>query len=502
MSSRLKKLKWNSILALCYQIVLIVTGLILPRCFLYFYGSEVNGLITSITQFLSFINICDLGISAVVTSAYYKPLVVNDTYQISKVFVYSQKFFRTVGCILTVYIAFLLIVYPTLINNNFDFWFTFTLIVAMGISQMGQYFIGITYQLLLNSDQKSYIQLIVNGTTLICNTAICILLMIFGANIQIVKLTTSLIYLMRPLIMRCYVRKKYTINYNAPVDSTVVTQKKNGIIQHIAYMLYENTDVMVLTVFSTLKNVSVYSVYTLVTNSIKQIITAATTGVQALLGNMIAKEETESLVNFYSFYNWAIHTISSLLFTITGLLIVPFVALYTSNITDAEYYAPAFATLITFAYYFSSIRNCNYVLIRAAGHYKQTQFASIIEAALNLVISIIFVFKLGLVGVAIGTIIASAFFVAFEIIYFSKNIVFVALKKSLMPFLTDFLTMGISVLIALKINIFSGTVISWILQALVISLICCCICLFIQLIFYRNNLNRLTTKILKKHSGG
>lgn len=502
MSSRLKKLKWNSTLALCYQIVLIITGLILPRCFLYFYGSEVNGLITSITQFLSFINICDLGISAVVTSAYYKPLAENNIYQISKIFVYSRKFFRTIGCVLTVYIVFLLIVYPTLINSSFDFWFTFTLIATMGISQMGQYFIGITYQLLLNSDQKSYVQLIVNGSTLICNTAICILLMVFGANIQTVKLTTSLIYLMRPLIMRCYVRKKYTINYNVPVDSTVVTQKKSGIIQHIAYMFYENTDVMVLTVFSTLKNVSVYSVYTLVTNSIKQIITAATTGVQALLGNMIAKKETESLVSFYSFYNWAIHTISSLLFTITGLLIVPFVTLYTSNITDAEYYVPTFAALITFAYYFSSIRNCNYVLIRAAGHYRQTQSASLIEAALNLAISIIFVFNLGLVGVAIGTIIASVFFVVFEIIYFSKNIVFVSLKNSLKPFVTDFLTMGISVLITLKINIFSGTVISWLLQAVAISLICCCICLLIQFVFYRKNMIKLKAKIFKKYNGG
>lgn len=372
----------------------------------------------------------------------------------------------------------------------------------MGISQMGQYFIGITYQLLLNSDQKSYVQLIVNGITLLCNTAICILLMACGANIQTVKLTTSLIYLMRPLIMRCYVRKKYTIDYNASIDSTVVTQKKSGIIQHIAYMLYENTDVMVLTVFSTLKNVSVYSVYTLVTNSIKQIINAATTGVQALLGNMIAKEETESLVRFYSFYNWTIHTISSLLFTITGLLLVPFVKLYTSNITDAEYYAPTFAALITLAYYFSSIRNCNYVLIRAAGHYKKTQSASLIEAALNLAISIIFVFNLGLVGVAIGTIIATVFFVVFEIIYFSKNIIFVPFKNSIKPFLTDFLTMGLGILMTLKINIFSGTVISWILQAVVISLICLGISLAIQVVFYRKNMINLKAKILKKYSGG
>ena len=150
MENRFRKLKWNSIFALAYQCVLVVTGLILPRCFLYFYGSEVNGLIASIAQFLAFVNLCDLGISAVVSSAYYKPLAERDAYQISKIFVFSKRFFKTIGCILLGYIVVLLVVYPTYINGTFDYWFTFTLIAAMGISQLGQYFIGVTYQLLLN----------------------------------------------------------------------------------------------------------------------------------------------------------------------------------------------------------------------------------------------------------------------------------------------------------------------------------------------------------------
>lgn len=501
MNSKLKNLKWNSILALCYQAVLIVTGLLLPRFFLRFYGSEVNGLITSITQFLAFINICDLGISAVVSSAYYKPLAEGNTHQISKIFVYSKRFFKSIGIILCAYIVFLLIVYPTWINDSFDYWFTFTLIVAMSISQLGQYFIGISYQLLLNADQKSYIQLSVNGITLIGNTAISILLMFLGANIQIVKLTTSLIYLLRPIMMCLYVKKHYAIDQTVAVDASVVTQKKNGIIQHIAYMIYENTDIMVLTVFSTLENVSIYSIYTMVTNSIKQIITAAITGVQALLGNLIAENQQETLTKFFGFYSWGIHTISSLLFSITGLLIVPFVSVYTSNVADADYHTPVFAILITFVYYLSSIRNCNYVLIRAAGHYKQTQWASLLEAALNFIISILCVFHFGLVGVAIGTAIATLFFVIYEIVYFSKNIVFLPIKDFLKQVLVELLSVGISISIAVHIDVFTGSLISWLLQAVIVSVICCCVCLLFQMIFYRNHLSMLKTNVMKRSKG-
>lgn len=498
MDSRYKKLKWNSILALFYQAILILTGLVLPRCFLYFYGSEINGLVTSITQFLSFINICDLGISAVVTAAYYTPLAYHDTKQISKIFVYSKRFFRIIGFILIAYVGFMLVAYPTLINNSFDFWFTFMLIVAMSISQLGQYFIGISYQLLLNADQKSYIRLIINGSTLLINTIISIWLMNIGMSIQVVKLTTSLVYLLRPIMMFWYVKKHYEIDYAVVIDKSVVKQKKSGIIQHIAYMIYENTDVMVLTVFSSLNNVSVYSVYTLATNSIKQIITAATTGAEALFGNMIARNERCNLQNFYNFYNWGVHTISALLFTITGLMIVPFVKLYTLDITDTNYYAPIFAILITFAYYLGCIRNCNYVLIRSAGHFKQTQIPSLIEAILNIVLSITFVFNFGLVGVAIGTIISTLFFVIFEVIYFNKNIVFVPIKCFAKQFMVDLFTIIFTVVIVKHVYIFDGSILSWITQAIISTIICFGVTLINQLAFYYNNVKLLKDKIFNK----
>lgn len=502
MDSRFKKLKWNTILASCYQFILIITGMILPRCFLHYYGSEVNGLISSITQFLSFINICDLGISAVVSAAYYKPLADGDTYAISKIFVYSKRFFRVIGFILLAYVAILLGVYPTLINSTFDFWFTLALIAAMSLSQFGQYFVGISYQLLLSSDQKSYVQLIINGSTLLVNTIVSVLLMVSGANIQLVKLTTSIIYLFRPLAMYLYVKRNYVIDKSVPVDKSSIPQKRNGIVQHIAYMVYTNTDVMVLTFCSTLKNISIYSVYTLVTNSIKQIIMASTTGVQSLFGNMIARNEMDKLKSLYSLYNWGTHTICTILFTVTGLMIVPFVLIYTSGVTDSNYNLPVFALLITIAYFFDSMRNCQFVLIRAAGHFKQTQMASLIECFLNISISIVLVFFFGLIGVAIGTIVATVFFVIYETIYFNKHIVFMPIKHFLKQFIVDALIVGTTVIIAVHINLYTGSISSWIIQAIVVTFICIAISLVWQLVWYRKNIKTIIDRLLSKFKKG
>ena len=66
---RLLYLKLSAITALIYQIVNIIYGLILPNLYLTHYGSEVNGLVSSIAQYLGLISFCELGIGAVVQSA-------------------------------------------------------------------------------------------------------------------------------------------------------------------------------------------------------------------------------------------------------------------------------------------------------------------------------------------------------------------------------------------------------------------------------------------------
>ena len=85
MAGRGKKLALNTITSLILQLVTVVCGFILPRLILESFGSDVNGLVNSITQFLGVITLLDLGVGAVVQSALYKPLTEKDTDMISKI---------------------------------------------------------------------------------------------------------------------------------------------------------------------------------------------------------------------------------------------------------------------------------------------------------------------------------------------------------------------------------------------------------------------------------
>ena len=93
----------------------------------------------------------------------------------------------------------------------------------------------------------------------------------------------------------------------------------------------------VLTLLSTLQNVSVYSVYYLVVNGVKQIVYSMTSGMQAMLGNMLAKNEMKELNKAFENFEWTMHTLVTFVFSCTAILIVPFVRVYTADITDANY---------------------------------------------------------------------------------------------------------------------------------------------------------------------
>lgn len=498
MAGRGKKLALNTITSLGLQVVSVICGFILPRLILESFGSDVNGLVNSITQFLGVITLLDLGVGAVVQSALYKPLADNNTNMISKIYVSANKFFRRLAEILLVYVVLLMIFYPMLVNKSFGHMYTALLIAAICISSFAQYYFGIVNSLLLNADQRGYIQYVAQIITLILNTFACYIIIKLGASIQIVKLTTSLIFLLRPLFLVFYVKKHYSIDPKITYTDEPIKQKWNGMAQHFASYVLNGTDNIVLTMFSTLGNVSIYSVYNVVIIGVKNALLSVTNGFQSLIGEMLAKKETMKLNAFFGFVEWFLHTGTTLVFGCTGVLIVDFVRVYTYGINDADYIQPLFAVLITIANAGHCLRLPYNILILAAGHYKQTQSNYIIAMILNIVVSIATVKMWGLVGVAIGTLIAMVYQTVWMAKYDSKNIICWPFKNFLKQCGIDAITVIIASLATFKIPMLSVSYVSWFLLAIEVFGIWLIISIVINTIFYRERVLSIFIRVKRR----
>ena len=305
---RKQRLKFNTVTSLANQIVLIVCGFIVPVLILHAFGSAVNGLVNSITQFLGFISLLELGVGAVVQSALYKPLADKDNASISRIYVSANRFFRMIAIILLVYIVLLMLFYPAIVSSEFDWLFSASLIGCIAISLFAQYYFGVVNNLLLNSDQRSYVQNIISVAAQIFNVVACVVLINLGCGIHAVKLVASLIFLLRPLGMAWYVKKNYDLNRHISYQDEPIKQKWNGIAQHFASVVLSNTDIVVLTLFSTLTNVSIYAVYNLVVSGLKQMIFSMMSGIQALMGELWAKQQLSELNKLFGWVEWLMHT--------------------------------------------------------------------------------------------------------------------------------------------------------------------------------------------------
>lgn len=493
-----KILFYNSIMPLIYQATTIICGFILPRLILGHFGTEVNGLVNSITQFLGIIAFLELGVGAVVQSSLYKPLADNDNINVSKVIASADTFFRKLGYILAIYVIVMLFYYPYLVKQSFGFMFTATLILAISIRSFAQYFFGIVNRLLLVADQKAYIQYIAQTVAVIANTVGCYILIAFDCSIQVVYSLTSLIFFLQPLAIHMYIKRYYALDRQIHYDVEPIKQKWNGVAQHIAAVILSCSDSIVLTTFSTLVNVSIYTVYYLPMSGARLMIISMISGIEALIGNLWAKQDLAELRKVFGWTEWSIHTGTTLIFTLTAILIVPFVQVYTYGVNDANYMQPLFGVLLVAANSGHCLRLPYNIMILAAGHYKQTQHNYIIAAVMNIVISIIGVKQFGLIGVALGTLAAMVYQTVWMAWYNSKNFIQWPMKNF-------FKQIGVDAVSALGIFVvgscFSLSTIgyvSWVILAIKVTACGIIVGAIVNYVFYREYMLKIVQKVVRR----
>ena len=488
--SRSKRASKNIIVSLVCQIVTLVCGLVIPRMMIGAFGSEIYGATASISQFLAYITLLEGGIGGVARAALYKPLAHKNIDLISNIIAEIKRFFAVVGYIFIGYVLILSLFFKQISDiKSLDWLSTFFLVIVISISTFGQYFIGISYSILLQASQRTYITNYVSVMATVLNTILVMVLVKLNCNIIIVKLVSSCVFVMRPVCMWLYVKKKFRLHAGTKTEEKYLKQKYVGLGQHLAFFLHSNISVVLLTWLVNLVSVAVYSVYNMVISQIQNLTLSFTSGMEALFGDMLAKKEYEKLHTTFRYYETLVSFVSVTLFSCTSALIVPFVKVYTKGLTDADYIAPVFAVLLTLSALFYCLRSPYHSMVIAAGHFKETNVAAYGEVIVNAVVSVVIIQFDGLIGVAMGTLAATLFRFVYYVFYLSKHI----LNRSPLLF---FKRMGINVAAIAIVQIFGALVSSaigvnnyldWIICAAVVAVLSLIANFVLNFYFYRSD---------------
>lgn len=469
---RKKRAVWNTFSNLLLQVIVAITGLLVPKFILSIYGSTINGMINSISQFLTYAALVEMGVGNAAIVALYRPLAENDWDSTNAVLSSTKRRYLFSGIVYVSIVIFLGSIYPIIISeNNLNYQFVFFMVIVIAGTNALDYFILGKYKVFLSANQMYYILNIAKGISTLFTTVFSCILLLNAFPIIAVKLVAVGVHLGEILVIRRYVHRLYPNISFSSKKKVHISQQANALIHQLCCTVIYNTDLIVLTIFlpkESLKEVSVYTVYLIVLGMMTNLVKTLTDGMNSTFGDIIIREKQEQLVNYYNLYEFIVTIVVYILYSCFIVLIIPFVACYTHGVTDVNYIRISLAVLFGLAGITAQIKDASGVLIAAAGHYKQTQKYVIFEAVTNIVISIILVRKYGIEGVLIGTIVSHVLADFGYIRYVNKNILHVSNEKILRRIVRNSLFM--CVVVPIEFN-FTRTIDNWIIWVIFAGII-------------------------------
>lgn len=418
-----KKILKNLFIGVFGQAVSLALGILLPKLVITSYGSEVNGLLSSITNIYAYIALVEAGVAAASCQALYKPLAENDKGKMNAILSATNIYYHKTGYIYLALVLAFSTIYPLIIHSDIPFFTVVLVILFNGLGNVINYFFHGKYLILLRADGKNYVR---TGLELATNTLKHIIKIVFitlGYNVVYVQCAAMFVSFVQMIYITYYIKKHYSwIDFSVPPNTQSISQSKNVVVHEVNYMITSNVDTVILTVFRTLKEVSVYALYHLLFSAINRILRVIRDSVEFKVAHLFHKEKEKFMKVFPVFETYYI-TLSFAVFSVANYFVLPFIDIYTKDVSDAEYVLPMIPLLFVLINLLSAGRYPSEAMVHIAGHFKQTQKSAVIETIINLVTSIILVQFAGIAGVLMGTVISSLYRTNYLIHYVNKHII-------------------------------------------------------------------------------
>lgn len=491
---------YNIITAIILQITNFISGFILPRIIISYYGSEINGLISSIKQIVNYATLIEAGIAGSAVYMLYKALFNKETKQINVIVSSAKKFYNKSGIMFLIIMSIISIIMPLVVKTNDLLQYQVLLLVlTLGINASLEFFSMGKYRVLLTADQKSYIINIVQAISIIINIFIIAIMAKFKINIIIVQICASVSYFIRALLLYIYFSKKYPrISYK---EKTIVPIEQRGdvLLHQIGGMVVFNSPILIITFVSKdLVASSIYSIYHMILMGLVNLVGVFNSSLVAGMGNIICKNNERLLINKYNIIEFLIYFITRTIYGIALICIIPFIKIYTLGFNDTNYINNTLGILIIVAGIVHSLKVPQSMIINAAGHFKKTRNKTIIESIICIVVGIIGVYIFGYTGVIFGIIISGIYRTIDAILYVPKYIVKQPIKSTLKKILIYFLNILITIIFyILFVKIEISTYIDFFIFAIIVGICEVFINFIISLILERKEVDHIIEYLMQ-----
>lgn len=505
--TRTKKFFYNSISTAIYQVVVMIVGFITPRILLQYYGSETNGLVSSINQFITYFNLVEAGIAGAAVYSLYKPLAENNYKKINGIVSAAKDFYIQSGWIFTILVICLALIYPLFVKTStLPAFMIGILVVVLGAKGFLEFFTLAKYRVILTADQKTYIVSVASTVYIILQTIIIVILATLKMNIVIIYAMSILALFARTIILMVYVKKKYKyINYNEKPDKSALKQRWDALFLQILQSVQTGAPVILATLFTSLKEVSIFTIFNMVFVGINGVLSIFINGLSASFGDLIAREEKDKFQTAYSDFEYTYYLIISIVYAVSFVLIMPFINIYTNDITDANYNQPIIGFLFVLNGLLYNIKTPQGTLVISAGMYKETRYRNLTQALIIIIGGAILAPFMGLSGILIASCLSNLYRDIDLSIFIPKRVTKLPIKNTYKRFIMILLITLITVMPFKFITINASNYIMWVLNAIIVTIYAIVIAIIIGVIFdkkaFKSMLDRIKYMVVKRKNG-
>lgn len=489
----------NNVLAgFMFEIIALFCNLLIPGLIIANYGSAANGMVSSVTQLLTCSDVFQAGIISAALAALYKPLANKDNLSISKIYNQTKYQNKKLGIVFLIIVVIFAAIYPMFVSEYFSRISVFLLVIVISATTFISSYFEITNIILLQADQKYNIVYIIKTLATVLNICVVYFLIKSGFSLLIVKMGTALVYNISPVFLHFYVKKKYIIQRKTVSEIDYIKHRWIASTHGISELVLMHADIVILTLLSDVKTLSVYTIYSSVVYALTKMPKIFKVSFSAMIGDMYAKGEFDAINETIGVFETVIFFISTVIFSSVLVMIVPFAMLYTSGVYDISYNEPLFSTILVISQCFYCFKIPYHSVAMSVGHFSQTKNVAIVEIIIKIIASIILFSNLGLVGVALGSLAVTVYQSFIYAHYLSRNIIYREFKIFLKRVIISIICMFIIYLISrLYINM-SYSIFGWIISGAITTVIGLILNMLTSIIFFNNDF-QILVGILKSN---
>lgn len=409
-SSRTARSLQNAKVALAFYVLNLVLQFFSRKVFLDYLGSEVLGLNTTAQNLLGFLNLAELGIGTAVAYNLYKPLFDGDRQAINDIVSIQGWLYRRIACVVIASAMVLMCFFPLIFAKaEVPLWYTYGSFIALLTNALLGYFVNYR-QIVLSADQKEYkVTYCVQGTKLVKAflQMVAIYLLAYG---YVWWMVLELVFAMvTSIVLDRAIKKEYPWLRPAVAAGKVlrkqypeiITKTKLVFFHLIGGFVLRQSSPLVIYAYASLTLVAIYGNYMLIVTGITALSNAMLNGIGAGIGNLVAEGKKTRIKAVF----WEVIVLRMWIASIFcfGMYVLghPFIALWVGN----GYFLPQSAFLVLIIITFIDLTRTYDLFINAYGLFQDI-WSPLVEATLNLGLSIFLGYYYGITGILSGVLIS------------------------------------------------------------------------------------------------